>query len=79
MFVQFVDTWMKTPKPNPDTKYAQVGAMLHEVMEAVVASLVEWQEISVTEHLGKVVSKSTKWMPFDQSIFSPLLFISTYS
>ena len=75
MFLQFVETWKKTPKPNPDAKYAQVGAMPHEVMEAVAASLVEWQEISVAEHLGEAAFRSAEWIPFDRSISSPLLFI----
>jgi len=44
--------------------------MPHEVMEAVAASLAEWQEISVAEHLGEAAFRSAEWMPFDQSIFS---------
>jgi hypothetical protein len=71
MFLQFVETWKKTPKPNPDTKYAQVGAMPREVIEAVAASLVEWQEISVAEHLGEAAFRSAEWIPFDRSISPP--------
>ena len=66
MFLQFITAWMTEPKPQPDTKYSQVGAIPNELIQAMVASMTEWQEISVAEHLGEAAFRSAEWIPFDE-------------
>lgn len=53
MFLQFIMAWTSEPRPKPDIKYAQVSAIPEEVVQVVVASMREWQEISVADHLGE--------------------------
>lgn len=66
MFLQFVTAWTSEPKPRPNAKYAQVGAIPEEVVQAVAASMQEWQEISVAEHLGEMAFRSAEWIAFDE-------------
>jgi hypothetical protein len=69
MFLQFVTGLTAEPKPPPDAKYSQVGTIPNELIQAVAASMAEWQEISVAEHLGEVAFRSAEWIPFDESFF----------
>jgi hypothetical protein len=68
MFLQFVTAWTSKPKPQPDVKYAQVGAIAEELVQAVAASMQEWQEIAVAEHLGEEAFRSAEWIAFDELI-----------
>ena len=38
MFLQFFTAWTSEPRPRPDIKFAQVGAIPEEVVKAVAAS-----------------------------------------
>jgi hypothetical protein len=66
MFLQFVTAWETEPLPHPDPKYAQVGDIPKEVTQAVAASMAEWQEIAIAEHLGEAAFRSAEWIGFDQ-------------
>ena len=66
MFLQFVTRWKSEPTPLPDPKYSQVGAIPEEVFQAVTASMAEWQEISVAEHLGEAAFRLAEWIGFDE-------------
>ena len=66
MFLQFVTAWTSEPRPRPDIKFAQVGAIPEEVVQAVSDSMREWQEISRAEQLGKVAFRSAEWITFDE-------------
>jgi hypothetical protein len=67
MFLQFVTAWTSEPRLRPDIKFAQVGAIPEEVVQAVSDSMREWQEISVAEHLGETAFRSAEWIAFDES------------
>jgi hypothetical protein len=66
MFLQFVTVWGSKPNPEPEAKYAQVGCIPDEVKKAVTASMAEWQEISIAEHLGESAFRLAVWLPFDE-------------
>ena len=66
MFLQFVIVWTSELKSRPYVKYAQVSAISEEVVQAVTASMQEWQEISRAEQLGKVAFRSAEWITFDE-------------
>jgi hypothetical protein len=66
MFLQFVTTWKTDPKPKPDSKYSQVGDIPSEVIQAVTASMAEWQEIAVAEHLGEEAFRLAEWIGFNE-------------
>lgn len=66
MFLQFLTMWRNEPKPQPDSKYSQVGNIPNEVIQAVDASMVEWQEIAVAEHVGEAAFRLAEWIGFDE-------------
>jgi hypothetical protein len=66
MFLQFVTALKTEPPLQPDPKYAQVGGIPREVAQAVAASMAEWQEIAIAEHLGEAAFRSAEWIGFDE-------------